>query len=462
MTMPEISPLTAISPLDGRYAAQTAPLRAFFSEYGLIKRRVEVEVLWLQALAEEPGIAEVPPLSADALAILHNIAQQFTERDAGRVKEIERVTNHDVKAVEYFLKEKLAHTPLEPVTELIHFACTSEDINNLAQGLVLRDALEQVILPLMRQVIDAVDALVVSYRDLPMLSRTHGQAATPTTLGKEMANVVDRLEKQYQRSRQVPIYGKINGAVGNFNAHVVAYPLVDWPALSQRFVERLGLTYQPLTTQIEPHDGVAELFDAIAGFNTVLLDFDRDVWTYISMGYFKQQTVADEVGSSTMPHKVNPIDFENSEGNLGLANAVLQHLSSKLPISRLQRDLSDSTALRNMGVGLGYALLAYRSTLKGVGKLEANPQRMAHDLDHAWEILAEPIQMVMRRYGVDKPYERLKQVTRGQQVTQAMLAELIQTLAIPDEARQRLLALTPAKYIGLACRLVDEKRLQRT
>ena len=459
--MPEISPLTAISPLDGRYATQTAPLRAFFSEYGLIKRRVEVEVLWLQAMAEEPGIAEVPPLSADALAILHNIAQQFTERDAGRVKEIERVTNHDVKAVEYFLKEKLAHTPLEPVTELIHFACTSEDINNLAQGLVLRDALEQVILPLMRQVIDAVDALVVSYRDLPMLSRTHGQAATPTTLGKEMANVADRLEKQYQRSKKVPIYGKINGAVGNFNAQVVAYPLVDWPALSQRFVERLGLTYQPLTTQIEPHDGMAELFDAIAGFNTVLLDFDRDVWTYISMGYFKQQTVADEVGSSTMPHKVNPIDFENSEGNLGLANAVLQHLSSKLPISRLQRDLSDSTALRNMGVGLGYALLAYRSTLKGVGKLEANPQRMAHDLDHAWEILAEPIQMVMRRYGVDKPYERLKQVTRGQQVTQAMLAELIQTLAIPDEARQRLLALTPAKYIGLASRLVDEKLLKR-
>ncbi len=460
--MTKISPLVAISPLDGRYAAQVASLRPFFSEYGLIKRRVQVELSWLQALAEDPGIAEVPGLSIEAETIVQEIAQRFTEEEAGRVKEIEQITNHDVKAVEYFLKEKLRHTPLEPMVEFIHFACTSEDINNLAHGMALRDAREQVIGPAMQQVMDAVDGLAVRYRDLPMLSRTHGQVATPTTLGKEMANVADRLEKQIRRTMAVPIYGKMNGAVGNFNAHVVAYPEVDWPALSLRFIERLGLTYQPLTTQIEPHDGIAELFDAIAGFNTVLLDFDRDIWTYIAMGYFKQQTVATEVGSSTMPHKVNPIDFENSEGNLGLANAVLHHLSNKLPISRLQRDLSDSTALRNMGVGLGYALLAYRSTLKGVGKLEANPQQLAHDLDHAWEILAEPIQMVMRRHGIDQPYERLKGLTRGQKVTQEGLAAFIQTLDLPEEAKHRLLTLTPARYIGLASQLTQARTDQRS
>ncbi|MEO5364060.1 MAG: adenylosuccinate lyase [Magnetococcus sp. DMHC-8] len=448
--MTDISPLTAISPLDGRYAAQTAALRPFFSEYGLIKRRVQVEAGWLQALAADPAIVEVPALSNEALSVLQAIVQEFTEAEAGRVKEIERVTNHDVKAVEYFLKEKLQHTPLASVVEFIHFACTSEDISNLAHGMALRDAREQVVGPIMRQVIEAVDGLAQSGRDLPMLSRTHGQPATPTTLGKEMANVADRLEKQYRRCMAVPVYGKINGAVGNFNAHVVAYPEVDWPALARRFVEQLGLTYQPLTTQIEPHDGIAELFDAIAGFNTVLLDFDRDVWTYVSLGYFKQLTVAAEVGSSTMPHKVNPIDFENSEGNLGLANAVLHHLAGKLPVSRLQRDLSDSTVLRNMGVGLGYALLAYRSTLKGLGKLAANPRQLADDLEHTWEILAEPIQMVMRRHGIDRPYERLKELTRGQKVTRELLEGFIQGLELPFEAKQRLLALTPAGYTGLA------------
>ncbi|MBF0583635.1 MAG: adenylosuccinate lyase [Magnetococcales bacterium] len=458
----EFSPLTAISPLDGRYAAQTEPLRAYFSEYGLIKRRVQVEVRWLHALTAESEIVDGPPLSAAAQAELDAIAHPFDQQQAQRVKEIERVTNHDVKAVEYFVKERLLETSQKHLVELIHFACTSEDINNLAHGLALRDAREQVIGPVMREVIAAIDALARAYCDLPMLSRTHGQTATPTTLGKEMANVADRLEKQYRRTMAVPVYGKMNGAVGNFNAHIVAYPKVAWPVLAQRFVEGLGLTYQPLTTQIEPHDGMAELFDAVAGFNTVLLDFNRDVWSYISMGYFKQQTVAGEVGSSTMPHKVNPIDFENSEGNLGLANAVLRHLSGKLPVSRLQRDLSDSTVLRNMGVGLGYALLAYRSTLKGIGKLEANPQRLAQDLDQAWEILAEPIQMVMRRYGIDKPYERMKELTRGQQVTRERLHAFVQTLDLPDEARDRLMALTPANYIGLASLLTRERALQKS
>ncbi|MEO5349549.1 MAG: adenylosuccinate lyase [Magnetococcus sp. YQC-3] len=456
--MPELSPLTALSPLDGRYALQTAPLREIFSEYGFIKWRVQVELLWLQALAEEEAISEVPPLSAEGLALLSNLASQFSAAEANRVKEIERVTNHDVKAVEYFLKEQLLHTPLEPLLEWIHFACTSEDINNLAHGLALRDARERVIAPAMREVIAAVDALALAHHDLPMLARTHGQTATPTTLGKEMANVAARLEKQYLRTMAVPIYGKINGAVGNYNAHVVAYPMVDWPRLAERFVQRLGLVHQPLTTQIEPHDGMAELFDAVAGFNTVLLDFDRDIWSYVSMGYFRQRTIAGEVGSSTMPHKVNPIDFENSEGNLGLANAVLHHLASKLPVSRLQRDLSDSTVLRNMGVGLGYSLLAYRSTLRGMGKLQVDPEILARDLDQAWEILAEPIQVVMRRHGIDKPYERLKEITRGQKVRKEMLDALLQTLEIPEEAKQRLLALTPADYVGLASRLTREGR----
>ena len=452
---PTLSSLTALSPLDGRYSTQTESLRAFFSEYGLIRRRVLVEILWLQALAEESGIHEVAAFSADAMEALNDITQNFTEEDARRVKEIERTTNHDVKAVEYFLKEKFYNTPQEPVTEFIHFACTSEDINNLAHSLALRDARDQILCPAMQALIEAVQSLTGRYQNLPMLSRTHGQTATPTTLGKEMANVAYRLKKQYLRCLAIPIYGKINGAVGNFNAHAIAYPEVDWPNLATQFIEKLGLTYQPLTTQIEPHDGMAELFDAVAGFNTVLLDFTRDIWTYISIGYFKQKTVAGEVGSSTMPHKVNPIDFENAEGNLGLSNALLNHLSAKLPVSRLQRDLTDSTVLRNVGVGMGYALLAYTSTLKGIRKLDANPKQLAADLDHAWEVLAEPIQTVMRRYGIKEPYERLKEVTRGQTVTKELLAELIQTLEIPADIKQKLLNLTPAGYTGLAAQLAD-------
>ncbi|MBF0097744.1 MAG: adenylosuccinate lyase [Magnetococcales bacterium] len=451
--MLELNALTAVSPLDGRYAAQTEVLRALFSEYGLIRFRVQVEVAWLAALAAEPRLAEVPALAEAEVALLAALVGDFSPQDAGRIKAIERVTNHDVKAVEYFLKERLAESTLQPVLEFIHFACTSEDINNLAHGLSLREARSAVVLPLMEQVVAAVQGLAKRCVDLPMLARTHGQPASPTTLGKEMANVADRLRKQMQRLVRVPIYGKINGAVGNFNAHCVAYPEVDWPVLARAFVEGLGLTYQPLTTQIEPHDGMAEFFDAVAGFNTVLLDFDRDIWSYISIGYFRQQTVAGEVGSSTMPHKVNPIDFENSEGNLGLANAVLHHLSSKLPISRLQRDLTDSTVLRNMGVGLGYAVLAYRSVLKGMGKLEPDAVRLAADLQESWEVLAEPIQMVMRRYRIDKPYERLKELTRGQRVTRESLVALINGLEIPQEAKERLLALTPAGYIGLAQQL---------
>ena len=449
-----LTALTALSPLDGRYADKVSELKPFFSEYGLIRYRVTVEVRWLQALAREAAIVEVPPLDAGADAVLEGILGGFSEADAARVKAIEATTNHDVKAVEYFIKERLAGTPVAAVGEFIHFACTSEDINNLAYGLALRDVREQVLLPAMGRVTAAVSALARRYRDQPMLSRTHGQTASPTTLGKEMANVAFRLERQMQRLAAVPVHGKINGAVGNFNAHVVAYPEVDWPALTRGFVTGLGLVHHPLTTQIEPHDGMAELFDAVAGFNTVLLDFCRDLWTYISMGYFKQKTRAGEVGSSTMPHKVNPIDFENAEGNLGLANALLHHLAAKLPVSRLQRDLSDSTVLRNVGVAFGYGMIALASAMKGIGKLESDPERMAADLDRAWEVLAEPIQTVMRRHGLEKPYERLKEQTRGQAVTREALHGLIATLEIPEAARERLLALTPATYTGLAAQLV--------
>lgn len=451
-----LSSMTALSPLDGRYATKTAALRPIFSEYGLIRCRVLVEVRWLQTLAKASNIPEIPAFSPNDTLLLNSIIDSFSEIDAHRVKAIEKTTNHDVKAVEYFLKEKLQGTGVEAVTEFIHFACTSEDINNLAYSLMLKEAHHHVMLPAMQQIIDTIDALATDYQDLAMLARTHGQTASPTTLGKEMANVAHRLNRQYQRAKIIPIFGKINGAVGNFNAHILAYPEVDWPLFSSQFVQQLGLTYQPMTTQIDPHDGMAELFDAIAGFNTVLLDFNRDVWTYISMGYFKQQTVLGEVGSSTMPHKVNPIDFENSEGNLGLSNALLHHLSSKLPISRLQRDLSDSTVLRNVGVALGYSLLAYSSAVRGMGKLLANPQRLAEDLDQAWEVLAEPIQTVMRRYGIEKPYERLKEATRGQKVTQEQLAKLIQTLEIPEEAKQRLFNLSPSQYTGLATQLTLE------
>ncbi|MBF0283881.1 MAG: adenylosuccinate lyase [Magnetococcales bacterium] len=447
--------LTALSPLDGRYAPKVEGLRPLFSEYGLIRLRVEVEVRWLLALAAEPALPELPPFDNGTAARLLSTAADFSEADARRVKEIERVTNHDVKAVEYFLKERLAGKIDAAALEFIHFACTSEDINNLAHGLMLERARRQVLLPTMEKLIHAVTHLAGRLKGVPMLARTHGQPATPTTLGKEMANVAWRLERRRRRLVAVELPGKINGAVGNFNAHVVACPEVDWPALAKRFVEGLGLTYNPWTIQIEPHDGLAEAFDAVAGFNTVLLDFDRDLWSYVAMGYFRQRPKAGEVGSSTMPHKVNPIDFENSEGNLGLANALLRHLADKLPVSRMQRDLSDSTVLRNMGVALGYGLLAWDSTLRGMAKLEADPLRMADDLDHAWEILAEPIQTVMRRHGLPNPYERLKELTRGQSIDAEGMEAFIHTLELPEAVKHRLLRLTPAGYIGLAETLTE-------
>ena len=451
----DLTPLTALSPLDGRYRRSGASLAPYFSEYGLIRYRVHVEIEWLKALAREPAIAEVPPFSAAALAELDTLATGFTPADAQRVKEIERTTNHDVKAVEYFLKERLAGNPeVVRVKEFIHFACTSEDINNLAHGLMLRDARSEVLLPALAQVRERLAELAVELAALPMLARTHGQPATPTTLGKELANVVWRLDRARARLAAVEIMGKINGAVGNYNAHLAAYPEVDWEGLARRFVEGLGLTFNPYTIQIEPHDYMAELFDAIARLNTVLIDLDRDIWTYISLGYFKQKVKEGEVGSSTMPHKVNPIDFENSEGNLGLANALLRHLADKLPVSRLQRDLTDSTVLRNMGAALGHALIGYQSCLRGLDKLQAHPAQLAADLDANWEVLAEPIQTVMRRYGVEHPYEQLKALTRGKAgITRETLAQFIAQLAIPAEAKQRLLAMTPATYTGQAAEL---------
>jgi len=446
-----LNELTAISPVDGRYGGKVADLRPLFSEYGLIFHRVLVEVRWLQKLAAHDGIAEVPALSAHADKLLNNIVENFSVEDAQRVKNIERTTNHDVKAVEYFLKEKIAgNAELAAIGEFIHFACTSEDINNLAYALMLREARTQAVLPLMDEVIAAIKALAQRYAEQPMLARTHGQPASPTTLGKEMANVAARLARQRAQTAAVPMFGKINGAVGNYNAHLSAYPEIDWQNFAEEFVGALGLEWNPYTTQIEPHDYIAELFDAIARFNTVLLDFDRDVWSYIAIGYFKQKTIAGEVGSSTMPHKVNPIDFENSEGNLGVANALLDHLATKLPVSRWQRDLTDSTVLRTLGVGVAHSLIAWQSTLSGIGKLEADPQRLAADLDANWEVLAEPIQTVMRRYGIEKPYEKLKELTRGQRVDQAGMRAFIDALDIPDAAKAELRALTPARYIGNA------------
>ncbi|MCS2609083.1 adenylosuccinate lyase [Halomonas dongshanensis] len=446
----QLSALTALSPVDGRYGDKAAALREHFSEFGLIRARVIVEVRWLQRLAEHPGISEVPALSAEANAFLENLIATFSVDDAERIKEIERTTNHDVKAVEYFLKERIeAQGELNAVTEFIHFACTSEDINNLSYGVMLADGLAA-LLPSMHKVADEIARLAREHAAQPMLSRTHGQTATPTTLGKEMANVAYRLKRQLKQIEAVEILGKINGAVGNYNAHLTTYPDIDWAANAKAFVEGLGLTFNPFTTQIEPHDYIAELFDAICRFNTILIDFDRDVWGYISLGYFKQKTVAGEIGSSTMPHKVNPIDFENSEGNLGLANAILAHLAQKLPISRWQRDLTDSTVLRNLGVGLAYGLIAYAASLKGIGKLEANPERLASDLDNSWEVLAEPIQTVMRRYGIEKPYEKLKELTRGKRIDQAGFAAFIDTLALPETVKEELKALTPATYIGNA------------
>lgn len=446
-----LSALSAVSPIDGRYAEKTAPLRGIFSEFGLIKRRVLVEVRWLQQLAAHPGIPEVPPLSDKAHAVLESLLEAFGEPDAQRIKAIEGVTNHDVKAVEYFLKERFAgNAELEAIAEFVHFACTSEDINNLSHGLMLRDGVQAVLLPAMQNIAEALVALAHANADVPMLSRTHGQTASPTTMGKELANVAARLQRQLEQLARIEFLGKINGAVGNYNAHISAYPNVDWPANAKAFVHALGLAYNPFTTQIEPHDYMAELFDVIARFNTILLDFNRDVWGYISLGYFRQKTVAGEVGSSTMPHKVNPIDFENAEGNLGLANAVFGHMAAKLPVSRWQRDLTDSTVLRNMGVGFGYSLIAYQACLKGIGKLELNPQRLHEDLDNSWEVLAEPIQTVMRRHGIEQPYEKLKELTRGQAMTQEVIQAFVESLAIPESARKELLALRPDTYIGNA------------
>ena len=453
----ELSGLTAVSPVDGRYGSKTAILRDIFSEFGLIKFRVQVEVRWLQKLAQTDGIAEVPAFSADANAHLDAIVTNFSEADAQRVKDIEATTNHDVKAVEYFLKEKVADvTELHAVSEFIHFACTSEDINNLSHALMLGTAKTDVILPYCNRIVDAIKAKAIEYKAIPMMSRTHGQPASPTTLGKEFANVVARLQRQVKQIEATEQLGKTNGAVGNYNAHLSAYPEVNWQGFAEEFVTSLGVTFNPFTTQIEPHDYIAELFDAIARFNTILLDFDRDVWGYICLGHFKQKTIAGEIGSSTMPHKVNPIDFENSEGNLGLANAIFDHLAAKLPVSRWQRDLTDSTVLRNLGVAIGYSVIAYESSLKGISKLEANEANMLKDLDSNWEVLAEPIQTVMRRYAIEKPYEKLKELTRGKRVDGPGMSEFIDTLELPQAVKNELKAMTPASYIGQAIELVDK------
>ncbi|QEK36295.1 adenylosuccinate lyase [Acinetobacter johnsonii] len=445
--------LTALSPLDGRYASKCDALRPFLSEFGLIHARVTVEVRWLQALANRPEITEVPAFNAETNAALDAIVADFSESDANRIKDIERTTNHDVKAVEYFLKEKIESIEeLKNAGEFIHFACTSEDINNLSHALMLKSG-RDVLVASMQQIIDSIVALSEKHADQPMLSRTHGQTASPTTLGKEMANVAYRLARQIKQFKQVELLGKINGAVGNYNAHLSAYPDINWPAHSQAFVESLGLSFNPYTTQIEPHDYMAELFDALRRFNTILIDFNRDVWGYISLGFFKQKLKDGEVGSSTMPHKVNPIDFENSEGNLGLANAVLAHLGEKLPISRWQRDLTDSTVLRNMGVGFAQSLIAFEACSKGIGKLELNAARIDEDLNNAQEVLAEPIQTVMRRYNVEKPYEKLKALTRGQAMTRDMMVDFVngnELEAVPAADRARLAEMTPATYTGNA------------
>ena len=446
-----LSALTAISPIDGRYRNKTESLGSIFSELGLIRARVQVEIHWLQHLSRHPLIKEVPPFTAAANDALSHIVKHFSVQDAEAIKKIERTTNHDVKAVEYFIKEKIVSQPeLAAVSEFVHFACTSEDINNLSHALMLREGLNGVLLPAMERLYLTLAKMAQDYAAVPMLSRTHGQTATPTTVGKEFANVAARLQRQIAQVRAVPLLGKINGAVGNYNAHLATYPDVDWQALAQQFVESLGLQWNPYTTQIEPHDYMAELFQAIARFNTILLDLDRDVWGYISLGYFKQKVVAGEVGSSTMPHKVNPIDFENSEGNLGLANAIFYHLAEKLPVSRWQRDLTDSTVLRNMGVGFAYSLIAYESSLKGLGKLELNEARLREDLDNSWEVLAEPLQTIMRRYHVPQPYEKLKALTRGQRIDKTALHAFIDSLDVPAEARDAMKQLTPWNYLGNA------------
>jgi len=451
----ELTPLNALSPLDGRYQSKVDPLRAYFSEYALIKHRALVEVEWLKALAELPEIEEVKPFSQETIKELDNAIANFGEADASQVKAIEARTNHDVKALEYWLKEKFDSNPeIKKASEFIHFACTSEDINNLSHALMLKGARNDVMLPFLNNLIVRMTELAQQLADQPMLARTHGQTASPTTMGKEFANVVYRLQRQQKQLVANEILGKINGAVGNFNAHLSAYPNVDWEKFAKQFVENLGLTYNPMTIQIEPHDYMAELYDNLARINTILIDINRDIWGYVSVGYFKQKLKPGEVGSSTMPHKVNPIDFENSEGNLGLANAILRHLAEKLPISRWQRDLTDSTVLRNMGVAFGYTLLGYDSCLRGLNKLEINQVKLADDLDNSWEVLAEPIQTVMRRYGYENPYDKLKEYTRGKAISKESLQSLIAELKIPAEAKQYLMDLTPATYIGKATALV--------
>lgn len=445
------SPLLAISPLDGRYENKCEDLAPYFSEYALMQYRVLVEVKWLQKLASHDGIPELEQISPEGLKYLDDLVENFSVQDAERIKEIEATTNHDVKAVEYFIKEKLgSHSELTAQLEFVHFACTSEDINNLSYALMLKDGRDNVVLIEMQKLIDKITALAKKYAEQPLLCRTHGQPASPSTVGKEFANVVHRLRRQVAQISENEILGKINGAVGNYNAHYSAYPDIDWASFSREFVQQLGLSWNPYTTQIEPHDYIAEIFSAVCRFNTVLIDFDRDIWSYISLGYFKQRTIAGEVGSSTMPHKVNPIDFENSEGNLGVANAIMAHLAEKLPISRWQRDLTDSTVLRNLGTGLAHSLIAFRATLKGLDKLELNAVAIDRDIDNCWEILAEPIQTVMRRYRIEKPYEKLKELTRGKQINHETIEQFVKTLEIPDHAKQLLMEMTPRQYLGNA------------
>jgi adenylosuccinate lyase len=452
-----LTALSAISPIDGRYGDKSAELRTIFSEFGLLKYRVIVEIRWLQKLASDPAIVEVPALSQEANVFLDNIAKNFNLADAQQIKDIERTTNHDVKAVEYFLKDKVAIQPeLHAVNEFIHFACTSEDINNLSHALMLTEARNDVILPYCDKLISELKRLAIELKSVAMMARTHGQPATPTTMGKEMANVMIRLQRQREQIAAVEMLGKINGAVGNYNAHMVAYPEFDWHQFAGDFVTSLGISWNAFTTQIEPHDYIAELFDAIARFNTILLDFDRDVWGYIALGHFKQKTIAGEIGSSTMPHKVNPIDFENSEGNLGLANAMFGHLAAKLPVSRWQRDLTDSTVLRNLGVGVAYSVIAYQASLKGISKLQVNQQSLLDELDNNWELLAEPVQTVMRRHGIEKPYEKLKELTRGKKINQVIMADFIDSLDLPNAVKTQLKGLTPANYIGRAIAFVDQ------
>lgn len=453
----QLNALTALSPIDGRYQDKVTPLRNIFSEFGLLKFRVMVEVRWLQKLAATVSIKEVPALSQQANDYLNQLITNFSLEDAQRIKEIEHTTNHDIKAVEYFLKEKSAQLPeLSAISEFIHFACTSEDINNLSHALMLKTAREEVLLPEWKMLIDEIARLADEYKTIPLLSRTHGQPASPTTVGKEMANVAYRLRRQLNQLQHIEILGKINGAVGNYNAHLSAYPDINWHQFSEEFVSSLGITWNPYTTQIEPHDYIAEFFDNIARFNTIIIDFDRDLWGYIALNHFKQRTIEGEIGSSTMPHKVNPIDFENSEGNLGLANAVMAHLGAKLPISRWQRDLTDSTVLRNLGVGLGYCLIAYAATRKGISKLEVNEQHLRDELEQNWEVLAEAIQTVMRRYSIEKPYEKLKEMTRGKRVDAQAMHAFIANLDIPEEEKTRLQQLTPATYVGAAVQLVEK------